>query len=531
MSARRTKRTYTLRVRVTLDTSSMENLRKQISRAVSEGAERGVSSARRKIAEGIGEVKGDVGESIIGVLREKGAEELAGIPIIGRFLAGRGAGAGAGLAGLGGIGGIFVIAGAIFFIVEILQKIADMVRAIVDRLRKVSAIFDSLFKIVDMIWTLVLKPFADIIGLLIRPFLIIIMKYLVIPFYRSMLPFIQMLARTFKPETVMKVFEIFFPALTRFMEDLRSERGQALAGLFGGTAGMMVAMPFLMIFLLPLMFLESLMKLYYLISDFIDIISRPFRELSEIDWGKVGEKVGEVFEGLGKWFDDNILKPISSIDLSPVWKFFEDIRDKISGMLSNAWNELVGFFSGLDVKFLEDVWGGLVGFFGTLSIEKLEGIWNSVKGFFGRVWESITNTLEPAWNAIKKFGESVYDTLKSVVKSLVGGIIEAAEKIANVFIDIANGFVWFYNNVIYPIASFVGKPFGLEVPRLEYFSKVDFSEIKQALERLIEGGRKIEVNMVVYGSVYNEENLKRLMENTINEALRRQYDNLVRGAK
>ena len=536
------RRTYTLRVKVTLDSSSFRELRKQITEAFEEGAKKAdVKKKTRKKREEEEEKKG-----ILAELEKLGKERIERIPIIGGLLGGGGKG-GKGAGAAGGAGGglmamagtIFVVAGAIFLVVELLEKLIQLVSWIVQQLRKASIVFDSLFKIMEKIWILAIKPFADLFGLLIRPILLLLLKYLIIPFYRTIMPLIVQIAKTWTEE---KIFEAF-PFLKKLLTEDLPRMIKIVVERFFPMLILLAALP-IVTFLYAL---ESIMKLIIehgdtfaaiiltlaafpvaalvviilnikLLAEFLNILLTGIKEFVKLFSGENLEKALTFFRNLAGWIIENGEK---------LWGILSEAGSKFVDWLGSNAGKLYDTVSDFGGKLLDWVTSG--------GGKVLEGIkwlggrfsdWISGGGrklladilsFARQIGEWLTTQGKKALEAIMNFFIDVYNWLGSTGVYIFNQIVDKVVWLWNRFVEFLNYIIDFLKKYLWFIPG---------VSELQPFRPIEARPLMATWTPMPH------VTIYISGSVYGVDEFEELVRDEVSRiAGRYLYEQNMRGTR
>ncbi|MEM0478326.1 MAG: hypothetical protein QXN77_08005 [Candidatus Caldarchaeum sp.] len=540
MSAPRTPGTYYLRVKLVLDTAGLEAVKKQLEGVFKEAAEKatGELKRRKKRVEREEKEAEDFATSFRKFLEEKGRGRLEGL-LFGVPLGGGGRGAGG--AAAGGMAGVFAVAGAIFFILEIVDKIAEYIRWIIDQFRKASLVFDSIFKLLNIIWMLGIKPFADLIGILLRPFLILVLRYIVIPFYRAVMPAIIKMLRFLTPERVKEMFPFFSSLLDRvkaFFDKIgdmvRSGQIDKLIEIVGKFLLSLVGIPIDLISRVVLWLIDNVPKIVKFLNEIwpvllvvmpgsVSILSLMKGLIPLIielgtkirDWLTANkDKIADVFETVAGW-------------LTADWLNIKQFAGKVLGWLKgegpSVWEDLTGF-AGKVVSWIRDRGKATL----DVMIKIVEDVSNWIRGGGGRAFESLKNLVSQVWSWIAGYGAraveslinffiDVYNWFASTGRRVWNGLISSITGMVNILIDFVNGIIDFINTYLGGL--------GIKIPRIP---------------RLEAGGLMlgeitpiphISINISVGGSIYGVDDLNELMEEAVGRAARRIYEQQVRGVR
>jgi len=88
----------------------------------------------------------------------------------------------------GGAVGAAVGTGAI--VIVAIQSAIQLIKQILDYLKRISPLLGAMFRLIETSITLLLKPIADFIAYLLKPIIVLFYRYVVVPFYRTVMPYI-----------------------------------------------------------------------------------------------------------------------------------------------------------------------------------------------------------------------------------------------------------------------------------------------------------------------------------------------------
>jgi hypothetical protein len=565
------QRDYRLVIRLDIDKQSLTNLAEKINEVVQKafgkipkqaggvGRVASVADGRTitlltKIANEVSALNGNISRLIrvsrrIGVRKteskkdeEEGEEGKDIFSIIGR---GFRKGGGGGLVGLGTIGAVIGIFSAIG------EKIIGLLEELVRRGTEFSGLFKATFKLLDVGISLLLKPIADIFGLLFRPLARLLLpvalalnKFLE-PFIKEALKAIDRIfgkgeepggAKFFTPEgkPIGTVGEI---DISKVSEDLRSKikekfeqtidsvlmyirlgAGPSILGTIAGL-GQWVwdfikekgGPTILDVFANIVRWVEETfggkVKPLFL-GGVMGPIASLVSWISE-NWGNIKKTLGDAWDGFVKWVSDNfggIGKAIGG-----AWgvfvKWVSDNFGNISGLVGDAWNRFIEWVKdnvGNISSILGRYWDGFVSWvrenFGAIARWIGEG-WNKFVRFLTDVGSAISNILRPVWD------------------SIVGFFTWLGEKIGQLSRGDFLGFLGMRGQ------------FGLTVPRAgQYFleagelvlSRSDVMRLVSVLGS-IGGGNTVNVTVTVTGPVYGVSDL----EDRIRDVVEREVGNML----
>ena len=88
----------------------------------------------------------------------------------------------------GGAVGAAVGTGAI--VIVAIQSAIQLIKQILDYLKRISPLLGAMFRLIETSITLLLKPIADFIAYLLKPIIVLFYRYVVVPFYRAVMPYV-----------------------------------------------------------------------------------------------------------------------------------------------------------------------------------------------------------------------------------------------------------------------------------------------------------------------------------------------------
>jgi hypothetical protein len=90
-------------------------------------------------------------------------------------------------------GGAAVGAGAITIVA--IQSAIQIIKQILDYLKRISPLLGAMFRLIESSIMLLLKPIADFIAYLLKPIIVLFYRYIVVPFYRTVMPYIMKIGK------------------------------------------------------------------------------------------------------------------------------------------------------------------------------------------------------------------------------------------------------------------------------------------------------------------------------------------------
>jgi hypothetical protein len=415
-------RDYKLVVRIEVDRASLDKFVDKLNDAIQKAFNRALKNLRVEVGRGRGVAAGGVADQkllnelsrlnvklsglqgeisrMVRVMGRGGARRVVRkrdedeeerrpdwISVAGRVLSGlRGGGA---LVALGAIIGVFSAIG---------EKIIELLEKLVQTGTQFSGIAQSSLKLLYVGISLLLKPIADIFGLLIRP-----LAKLLIPVALALNKFLE-------------------PFILKALAAIDKVIGLATGGGVPAPAGTYYPMP-------------GEVK----VTGTIDI-SEASKDIKE----RLKEKAKEIADAVGEFlkFFAGFISPAARLGvevgkfLADIFANLGDIGKRVYGFFSGAWNTLV------DIG--QRIWGAL------------SAVWDWFKG----IWDAISGVVGPAWgNFVKWVTENIgaiADLIGRAWDSFVGWVRDNLGKVAELVGKAWQGFVDWINGNIGKIASLIG---------------------------------------------------------------------------
>ncbi|MEM1800927.1 MAG: hypothetical protein QXF58_04220 [Desulfurococcaceae archaeon] len=481
----------------------------------------------------------------------------------------KGAAARAGRAGRGGregdetgiaLKGIF---GKLTAAVAIGQAVLKLVEKIASAALEVSPAFKQLLKLVSLVIGLFLKPILDILAVTIMPVMIALLKWFIIPFNRSILPYIKQIIQH---PTGGIVGGLVGGVAGWIGGGIAGAKIGAMIGVSGGPIGAGIGA--VIGFVLGAIF-----------------GSKVEEWLENIDWSGMGKKIEEAFSGFSKWITEK-LSPISQA-LETAWNNFTKwvgenfgkIGEKIGGAWENVKNWVLENLGKIGEKIGSD-WekfknwiaenlgkiGDVLGMhwnnFKTWIQEKLGGIgaalgahWSNFETWIKEKLGKIAEKLGPAWNSFTSWISSnlggisekiggAWEKFKNWINDNFGKIKDwigdAWNKVVEFFNKVKEGIrplkeAWdkvakFFGNLGKTVSEWAGGVLGWLFPKKQFGGIVERSGLYwlEAGERVIPPGRiheaaprnvEISLNVVVTGTIYGEIDLENVIRKIIKSEL------------
>lgn len=189
---------------------------------------------------------------------------------------------------------------ALGIILIAVKMITFLVSKIVDTMRNHSAVFNAVMKLLEIGFNLMIRPIADLFGYILKPVLLIFLRWFIIPFYRTLLPlikemgtgwdyFLNSIMEPLKPlimesaKTLAKampyILTVFLPTVVAFLT--------AILGILTGVSALIKGMSDVWNWLKDNVFVplyNAIMDVYNLLSRFFE----PFMRLVDVSrWYEV----------------------------------------------------------------------------------------------------------------------------------------------------------------------------------------------------------------------------------------------------
>ena len=300
---------------------------------------------------------------------------------------GAAAGAGAGAAGAAGAAAAPALA------VVAIQSLISIIKQVLDYLKRVSALLGALFKLIETSIMLLIKPIADFIGYMLKPIVMLILRFFVIPFYRTIVPIIKEIGDLWD--------KIFTQIMTPLMPILK-EVAQILAQV----------LPYILPVLLPI-----IISLVSAILGPLILIGLAIKGLQiVVDWIWKGlQWIWKGLEGFAKWW--------ATVVWSGIVRFFTTIWDA----LKNFVNWLRGAWNWVTNNIIKPIWDAIQGF-----IKWLQNGWDWV----------VNNIFKPIYNFLKGIADALGGVGKALDSRNWGKAIGDAFKPVGDFFKNLFGFQW-----------------------------------------------------------------------------------------
>lgn len=174
----------------------------------------------------------------------------------------------------------------------------------------------------------------------------------------------------------------------------------------------------------------------------------------------VWSNISSFFEGLGDWFDKNVIQPIVNF-FKPAIDFIATIFEGLWIIIQAVWKVASTWFNTNViqpiVQFFSPIISTIAGFFSS-AWEKIKSVWNIAYSWFDKnVIQPISSAFSTAWDNIKSAFETAFNGIKSFAATVFNGIIGGIESAINAIIGGINGLIAGFNNVVSWAASVIGK--------------------------------------------------------------------------
>lgn len=388
-----------------------------------------------------------------------------------------------------GIGGMFT---GILSIVALLTTIVGS-----------SEYLQEILKLLQTGIALIFRPIGDFIAMLLKPFIVLFLRQVVVPWIQYIYPLIKKFGAWWEA-TVMKFFEnpleslqgladYLWNLISGGLTALKDGIIMGLSGLFSGiTSGIKAAIKFVQ---------DAWDAFVKWLTDGAKWVYEQVKKAWEtfIQWVVDGatwiyDQIVKAWEGFVKWISDGATWIYNEIvkawkgfikwvedgakwigeaiqtfidHLSDAWGSFVDWIKKtgrdIYATLSKAWKSFVKWvtdgamwisdelskFGKWAYDALKRGWDIIVNFFEKLDIvSTLQRYWNATVSWFTSVYDTITSTLSKAWNGFASFIRSldIVQTLKNAWDTFVTLLKDLWEKGAQIIQSIMNLFKGIFGN-------------------------------------------------------------------------------------
>lgn len=174
----------------------------------------------------------------------------------------------------------------------------------------------------------------------------------------------------------------------------------------------------------------------------------------------VWSNISSFFEGLGDWFDKNVIQPIVNF-FKPAIDFIATIFEGLWIIIQAVWKVASTWFNTNViqpiVQFFSPIISTIAGFFSS-AWEKIKSVWNIAYSWFDKnVIQPISSAFSTAWDNIKSTFEKAFNGIKSFAVTIFNGIIGGVESAINGIIGGMNGLITSFNNVVSWAANVIGK--------------------------------------------------------------------------
>jgi hypothetical protein len=590
-------RDYRLVVRIEIDRASLDKFTEKLTEAIQKAFGKAMKNLPR-VAGATGK-GGVVDERLVQALNRL-TVELAGLNgAISRFLRTGGRGRGvkkkeekdeAGLEEI--VERVSKRPGSLAKAVAIGMAIYDLLKKLVETGIQYSGYLRATLKILETTIALFLKPIADFVGLLLRPF-VLLMLPVAVALNRALAPFLVKMAKGDWTATLTAILTtVAGYVVGRLAGQLIGQLVNTLAGkLFGAGIGRLIGGAVGSLFgplgaiggfilggilgdlISDLFSEEGRRKIREAFENFVNWVSDTFGGISAkvggavtgfVDWikenvGRIGNLIGDSWNGFVKWITDNF-GAIAEL-IGKAWdgfvKWVTDNIGAIADLVGKAWENFVGWVTnniGKIADFIGKAWGDFVswvtdnfGKIATLLGRSWESFVNWIKDNIGKIAEIVGRGWESFVSFIKEMGRVISETLKPVWDGIVGAFRWFWDQIKKI-IDPAKGFAEWVWQEITGFAEWVSSQLGfgrgqfglnVRVPG-PYFleageivlNRSDVMRLMSYLASARGAGVQVTINVTFSGNVYGFSDFERVVEDLLERrAGNILYDSLRKGLR
>lgn len=309
----------------------------------------------------------------------------------------------------GGLGKAAAVGFMALGIMELVKLVKGLFSMVVDS----SPMLKAMMGLLNNSIMFILRPIGDFIGFMLRPILMVFLRYIALPFYKHFYPIMQKYGNT-----IGEGLASLLLLAIGFFQDPAGALKKAFDGL-PDTVRKIIDVVFPMAGIVDL--LTHLDVASKAIKDFADLVSGSIIKTIQDGW-----------------------KAITGV--------FSSITSSITSVITPAWNTLKGLWSGISTAITSTVtpaWNTLSKFFTSISstvTSALTPIWNSFSIFFKTINSGLTLILSPVWTALV----NAFDWLEggiTLIKDAWGNVVTGFKMMANFFIDIYNGAISWLKNL------------------------------------------------------------------------------------
>lgn len=326
-----------------------------------------------------------------------------------------------------------------------LTGISFGIGAILGTLMDVSPLLQSTFKLLTTGIMLMLKPIADFIGLLLRPFMVLFLQYVVLPFYKHVYPWFSKYGTS--------VGEALSKAVTDPNQFFQDPFGNGTGGgdnttyrewADGGNMSMF--------------------------DKIIADIQTMFGNIGKFFDHHLVQPIFDAIKGVGEWMDQNLIKPLSEawdsfivwindsmiVPLRDAWdatvKWFQE--NFTSEKISQAWNSVVGFLQGMSAgieTFVGSAWVNITTFFsnaGGDAVSWLQTRWDETTKFFSILASDASTWVTDRWNTLTQWFSNVASDANTWLKQVWDDITGFFMAILNAVSSVWDSLTSLWNKIL-----------------------------------------------------------------------------------
>jgi len=455
------------------------------------------------------------------------------------------------------------------------MAIYDLLKKLVETGIQYSGHLRATLKILETSVALFLKPIADFVGLLLRPF-VLLMLPVAVALNRILAPFLLKVAKGDWVATLTAILTtVAGYVIGRFAGQFIGQLVGALAGrligatigrliggavgaLFGplGAIGGFILGGIIGDFISNLFSEEGRQKIKEAFDNFVQWVSDTFGGIGAkvggavsgfIDWikeniGKIGDLVGGAWDGFVKWVTGN-LGAIGEL-IGKAWDGFVNwVKENfgaIADLVGKAWESFVGWITnniGKIADFVGKAWGDFVGWI-TDNLGKIaslvgrswENFVNWVRDNIGKIAELIGRWWDSFVGFIREMGKVISDTLKPIWDGIVGAFKRFWDKISKIIEPVKGPAEWVWEGITgfaewvsrqlgfgrgqFGLSVRVPGPYFLEAGEM-VLSRADVMRLMSYLASARGGGIQVTVNVTFAGNVYGLNDFERVVEDLV----------------
>lgn len=329
--------------------------------------------------------------------------------------------------------------------------------AILGTLTDISPMIQSTFKLLSTGIMLMLKPIADFIGLLLRPIMVLLLQYVILPFYKSVYPWFAATGKnlgdwlingsTTKDESGVTQINYHQPIFQttevknafKPLTDILNKIGSDIKSIFGNIG------KFFQFYLI-----DPIIAAGAIFMEFIANIEQIPAQIG-VAWNKLTTWINdemilpiqEAWTGLTTWINEEMIQPVQD-----AWNNFTTLFTDTFSMegVLEAWNNITGFFIGASegvVTFLTSSWYKIATFWlktGQEAATSVTDAWEATTKFFSILSSDVNTWLKDRWESITKF-------FANMSSDVTGWLKDAWDSITNFFINMLNSLADIWNSV------------------------------------------------------------------------------------